>query len=119
MLVANLEVWPGGDESKKRTVGHVLIGNDGTRQQPHIGSYDVALSHSGKFYGKKGLWKSGRVDYFRRDRSPYNLLHDALADALFRQLQPSAAAAKHMIGTLQRALAKKSDPQGTLFTGEL
>ncbi len=118
MLVANLEVWPGGDEAKKRTVGHVLIGNDGTTG-PFKANYDVALAHSGKFYGKKGLWRAGRVQSHNRELSPYHLLHRALDDSLLRKLQPSQAKAKAMIGTLQRALAKRADAQGRLFTGEL
>lgn len=119
MLVANLEVWPGGDESKKRTVGHVLIGNDGTTG-PFKANYDVALSHSGRYYGKKGLWLAGRVQAHNRELSPYHLLRAGLDDALTRKLlQPSASVAKSMIRTLERMLAKKSDPQGTLFTGEV
>ncbi len=82
MIVIKIEIWPRGDESKKRGLGNITIGNDGTGTSEH-GNYEVALSHAGIYYGKKGIWKKGNVKGHSRKLSPYHLVHKAIAACLW------------------------------------
>jgi len=81
MVVVKIELHPGGDPEKARPLGLVVISNDGTGSDEQ-GNYDVALAHSGKYYGKKGVYKRGKVRGFRRALSPYHLIKMALEAAL-------------------------------------
>jgi len=83
MVVCKIEIWPHGDQSKARPLGQVVIINDG-EGTPERGNYDVALSHGGIFYGRKGAWKTGRVLQHLRKLSPYHLLLSALKACLER-----------------------------------
>lgn len=86
MIVVRIEIWPRGDETKKRLLGVVTIVNDGTASDgtgnSKYGNYDVRLSHAGKFRMKKGIWKKGRVEHHLRKLSPYHLVCKALQAAL-------------------------------------
>lgn len=77
MVVVKLELWPGGDESRKRKLGELRIANDGTGTAEN-GNYNVELKHSGRYVNKPGNWRTGRVLGFTRDLSPYHLLVMAL-----------------------------------------
>ena len=82
MVVVKIELWPGGDESKCRTIGIAKIANDCTGDSER-GNYRVELSHSGSYFGRPGVWRRGRVfDHLRR-LSPYHLVLDALKAALW------------------------------------
>lgn len=81
MVVVKIQLWPMGDESKSKTIGVCKIANDGTGTKDH-GNYNVALSHSGKFFGRPGVWKSGRLLNHKRTLSPFHLVLKALAVAL-------------------------------------
>lgn len=82
MVVVKIELWPCGQESKKRDLGFAIISNDGTGDKKR-GNYAVALSHAGKFLDKKkGTWKKGRVENHKRSLSPYHLVCKALKVAL-------------------------------------
>jgi len=83
MIVCHIEVWPFGDESKKRSVGRVEIGNVGGDEQR--GDYQVKLfkspayTKSGAAEDAKKVWKRGFVENFPRLRlGPYDLLYRAL-----------------------------------------
>lgn len=78
MVVAKIELWPHGVQDKAKPLGVVMIANDGQGDAEH-GSYDVALSHAGKYWGKPGAWKSGHIERYRRTLSPYHLVARALA----------------------------------------
>jgi hypothetical protein len=82
MLVVKLELWPHGHEDSRQPLGEIRIINDdtGTAQ---VGNYNVELAHSGRYYGRPGVWKRGRVEGFdRQGPSPYHLVLQALLAAL-------------------------------------
>jgi hypothetical protein len=82
MVVVKIEIWPGGDESRKRDIGRVDIANDGTGTF-ETGNYNVRLYHAGRFWGRPGFWKVGEVkDYDRQRLSPYHLVAWAIKNAL-------------------------------------
>lgn len=81
MIVVKMELWPGGDESRMRPLGTIVITNDGTGNA-EVGNYRYTLSHAGKFFGKrKEPFKQGRVIRFIRTLSPYRLLCRVLKEA--------------------------------------
>lgn len=91
MIVVRVELWPGGRKAEARLLGTATITNDGTGT-PELGNYDVALSHSGRYVGRPGAWKRGRVERHPRERlSPYHLVLRALEAAL--GVRPRKAAA--------------------------
>lgn len=78
MIVVYIELWPGGDEEKKRLLGSLILTNDGTGTKKE-GNYKVVASHAGIFFGKrKEPFKTGRVTGFVRKLSPYRLVCRAL-----------------------------------------
>jgi hypothetical protein len=86
MVNVVIEVWPGGDEARKRIIGQVQIANDctgdvGTDNQGR-GNYNVTLVHSGKFAARPGIWRRGRVVGHQRSLSPYHLVAKAIIAAL-------------------------------------
>lgn len=81
MVVVKIELWPDGSQERMRPLGQVVIANDGTGDNG-FGNYDAALAHSGKYWGKKGIWKRGRVEKHDRMLSPYHLLQKVLNSAL-------------------------------------
>jgi len=82
MLVVKLELWATGDPADVQSLGEIRLINDGTGT-PQTGNYDVELAHSGRYAGRPGVWKRGRVEGFDRvGPSPYHLLLEALKSAL-------------------------------------
>lgn len=81
MLVCRIEIWPQGSFARRRTLGTVVIANDGTGTQ-EIGHYDCAVAHAGPYAGKPGAWRGGRVVGHLRKLSPYHLVREALAACL-------------------------------------
>ncbi len=82
MIVVKVELWPHGDESQSRTLGIVKITNDGTGNET-TGNYQVELSHSDKYFGRPGNWRTGSLIGFNRNQSSFMLLYLALRSALF------------------------------------
>ena len=77
MLVVKIEIWPFGQESKKRELGRMSIANDGTGGV-QTGNYNAKIFKSME-YSEKALstsvWKKGRVEDFPRLRlGPWDLL---------------------------------------------
>ena len=79
MLVCKIELWPSGDESRKREIGRVHIANVGGDK--HVAEYKVEL---GRDDGDRDYpWKHGRVTGFRRLlHGPYDLLMLALVSCI-------------------------------------
>jgi hypothetical protein len=85
MIRVTVELLPHGIESQKRVLGTAIIANDGTASDgsgnSEFGNYNVRLltgdppiaRHAGR------LWRSGRVEGFRRSASPWSLIALALA----------------------------------------
>jgi len=78
MVVVKIEIWPHGEQKNARDLGSIIICNDGTGSKD-LGSYNIAVSHGGRYWGKPGVWKSGRLKNYRRSLSPYHLIAKALA----------------------------------------
>lgn len=53
MLVIKIELWPGGFEEHKRTLGYAHIWNDGTGDKD-IGNYKIKIFQWGR---KNKIWK--------------------------------------------------------------
>jgi len=82
MIVVNIELWPHGSKDRSKTIGNLVIVNDGTGNVEH-GNYNVALSHAGIYYGKKKEpWKTGSVKNHKRMLSPYHLVYKAIKNTL-------------------------------------
>lgn len=90
MIRCTIELLPGGDESRKRTIGLIEIANVGGDRL--IGNYHVVLTKTPPFKGAlRDRWKAGKfvddeeaivasVDGFDRvKRGSYDLLYRALA----------------------------------------
>ncbi len=90
MIRCTIELLPGGDEKRKRTIGLVEIANVGGNQQ--VGNYRVVLTKTPPFRGAlKATWKSGELSddseviiasvegFHRVKRGSYDLLYRALA----------------------------------------
>lgn len=81
MIKVIVELDVKGLGKKKRLLCVIVIANDGTGTAKY-GNYAYALSHSGKYLGKrKEPFKEGRVLKFNRSHSPYELISLCLKDA--------------------------------------
>ena len=81
MVVIKIEMWPHGREEDRYTLGVAKIINDG-EGTTELGDYNVELGHAGRFFGKSGVWKRGRVVGHQRELSPYHLVFKAIKAAL-------------------------------------
>lgn len=88
MLVLKLEMWPHGDETRKREIGRTYIYNDG-QGSARRGNYEVRVCRKDK-YGTnlddlrngKGFTRTGRVeDYPRLSYNVWRLIARALKSA--------------------------------------
>lgn len=62
MIRCTIEMLPGGDASRARTIGLVEITNDGTSLSPTYGNYVVSLKKTSPFAGALALaWRSKKV----------------------------------------------------------
>ena len=64
MMVVTIEMWPGGDERRKRLLGRAEIANDGTGTNT-TANYSVRVFQKGK---ARRLWRTTRVTGFPRKR---------------------------------------------------
>jgi hypothetical protein len=91
MLRCTIELLPGGDESRARTIGLVEIANIGGTAE--VGNYSVVLKKTPPFAGAlRAAWKSGKFTsgeddeviagsvegHHRTKRGSYDLLYRAL-----------------------------------------
>lgn len=83
MVVVKIELWPNGDESLAEPLGRVDIVNNNTGSIQE-GNYDVRVKHGGKYFGKSGFYRIGKVTSFRREISPYHLVARALQACGFK-----------------------------------
>ncbi len=64
MLVVKVELWSGGDRSRKKLLGTGIIANDGTGNS-RVGNYDAAYGPGGA--PKAGQCHGARVVGFKRN----------------------------------------------------
>lgn len=88
MIVIRLELWPKGDESRKRVLGVGEITNVGGT--PEVGDYRVRLLKSPEYARTPNVgkpWRSGKVEGFPRTKpyGPWDLLLLALFAALGKE----------------------------------
>lgn len=103
MIVVRFELWPGGDEGRKRSLGTAILVNDGTGTATH-GNYKVML---GKMRDGTQPWRIGRVFRWWRKGSPWDLLVKAIAAA--RDPSEDHALRREMVGIARRALNGQPD----------
>ena len=78
-VVVTVELWPGGDEARKRHLGTARIVNDATGTAT-VGHYDATFSKRGS---PTSVWRRSRVTNFPRKRlGAWDLLCAALVAAL-------------------------------------
>ncbi|MBM9499722.1 hypothetical protein JWG44_05585 [Leptospira sp. 201903071] len=91
MIVVKIEIWPNGDESKKREHSRAYIANDRTTTEATkgaYGSYDARFMQSEAFNPKK-VWKSARADRIHRKlRGAWDILYVALRNAGLEERNP-------------------------------
>lgn len=99
MIVVKVELWPGGKEDRKTSLGMAFIVNDRTGTRTH-GNYTVML---GKIKDATQAYRIGRVVGWARRGSPWNLLMLAIAAA---EMRPSrdAELRKAMQAVARRAM---------------
>ena len=82
MLRVTIELFPFGDESKRKTLGVIDISNNGKGTFIE-GSYNFKLTKEPPIAKKQGIWKKGCLDGFPRLRlGPYDLLYRVLHEAV-------------------------------------
>lgn len=76
MIVVTIELWPKGDQARKRHLGTAIITNDATGSEG-LGNYRVTLSRRGQ---PDRPWRLSQVRGFPRQQlGAYDLLYRALA----------------------------------------
>lgn len=83
MIVLTIEIWPQGDEERKRPVAVGVVYNDDTGTL-ELGNYRCAFTTQGRKKPGRKIY-TGRVEGFRRlDDDAWRLIRLALEDALSR-----------------------------------
>ncbi len=77
MIVIKIEMWPKGIQKRSYMLGKIIITNDGTGNSEY-GNYKGEIKHGGKYYGKLGNYRIGKVFKFNKSLSPYHLLAKTL-----------------------------------------
>jgi hypothetical protein len=118
VIVVRVELWPLGDESRKRSLGTAFIVNDGTGTAAH-GNYKVALM---KMKDATQPWRLGRVQRWNRRGSPWDLLTRAIVSAVRNPITDHALR-RDMVRTARRAMSGQRDlfdtePDDERFTEE-
>lgn len=75
MLKVTVEIWPGGDESRSKTIGEAIIFNDGTSVDVGIGNYDAVF----QLFEPLRPTTKARVENHDRTQDVFALLEACLA----------------------------------------
>lgn len=88
MIRVTIELLPYGFETNKKTIGVVEIANDGQGTLTK-GNYTYSLSKEPPIAKTKGIWKSGNItDFPRQKLGPYDLLYRVLKSAVGHRNNP-------------------------------
>jgi hypothetical protein len=99
VIVVKVELWPGGDERRKRSLGTAYIINDGTGTSLR-GNYHVMLS---RMKDATVPWRIGRVVNWPRTGSPWDLLNRAISAAI-RNRSDDHTLRRRMVLVARRAM---------------
>lgn len=81
MLVITAELWPGGDKTRKRTIGEMLIANES--ELAPVSSYSVAIFQAADPGSGAAAWRSALVvDGHRRADGAWALVRAILDQTL-------------------------------------
>jgi len=80
MVLVTIQLVSAHGEDKNRMLCVMKISNDGTGTK-ELGNYNYVLSHAGKYIGKRGVYRKGRIENFPRNASPYRLIQRCLKHA--------------------------------------
>lgn len=95
MIYIRIELWPFGDESKKRLLGEAVIANDATGNASR-GNYKAILRNS-----TKRVFRKGTVEDFPRKRlNVYDLLYRVLKNTVGERNEPKTKKPKTVKGVL-------------------
>lgn len=84
MVVVKIELWPKGDQSAAKQIGEIRIALVASTDQGKTADYAVELRHAGRFWGRPGNWKTGKLLSHVRELSPYHLVMRAIAACVGR-----------------------------------
>src|SRR5262245_34111022 len=104
MIVVKVELWPGGSEARKRSLGIAFIVNDGTGTKA-LGNYNVML---GKMRDATQAYRIGKLKGWPRRGSPWNLLMLAFGAAEMYPERDTALKSQMQAGA-RRALRGQAD----------
>jgi hypothetical protein len=114
MIVCNLEMWPGGDESRAYSLGVIEIANVGGTMTR--GDYAVKLSKSPRLAKRAGNWKKGAVQNFPRQRlGAYDLLLRALATVIGDRNPEAHEAVNWRLAEIEEAARRFAPPPADLL----
>lgn len=85
MIHIRMELWPGGDKSKAKSLGEAIIHLRETRNNKEIGNYTFKIFKGTFFSPSQGTWKKESVEGFPRLSKrfgPWDLLTMCLNKAL-------------------------------------
>lgn len=89
MIYIRIELWPGGDRRRARTLGEATIANVGGTAA--VGDYEAKLMKSPEYAKRPGVWKKARIEGFPRLRlGPWELLLAALTACIGDRLTRSS-----------------------------
>jgi hypothetical protein len=105
MLVIKIELWPLGDQTRKRDLGTMFIVNNGNGNKT-LGSYEIMLS---KWGSPDVPWRVGVVAGFDRLKgSPWDLMRRAIIAATGQRNQDHGLR-QRMVRVARRALRGQDD----------
>lgn len=90
MIYCRIEIWPGGDRRRARTLGEATIANVGGSAQ--VGEYDAKIMKSPEYAKRPGVWKQAKLTGFPRLKlGPWELLCMALIACVSGRLGKAGA----------------------------
>ena len=66
MIVVKIELWPGGDETRARSMGHAEIANDGSGGTGGVAGTGIAFPEENQYFWdltRRGEWEKAREIY--------------------------------------------------------
>jgi hypothetical protein len=94
MIVIKVELWPGGDESRRREISRMNLWNTGDHTYGStLGDYEFVIVEPGAFGGDQ-THHHGALKNQQRDRSVWSLVREVLGTIRFKTDAKKSSAAK-------------------------